>query len=118
MAAPNYRTYIQSDEWRARKAAWPGGAKAVRGKCFCCRAEGRLEFHHLSYRNLGDERNHQLKPLCRSCHQGVHDYAKESGRGLYTATWAYRKIVQREQARTRRVQSRVAETFEGVQPTG
>lgn len=87
-----YARYLASPTWAKNKKAWKGGPLARRGECFCCGASDRgLDFHHLTYRNVGKEKRHELKQLCRSCHTAVHALAAERRINLFTATWAHRK---------------------------
>ncbi len=51
-------------------------------RCQRCGCLSELEVHHLSSRSqLGDDAEHNLITLCRSCHQFMHSGSKK---GLYT----------------------------------
>ena len=96
--APDYREYIQSDAWKARRVeALNRAIKDSRGiaapQCEICGrwgtnhknppepGEGRfgvwasngLEVHHVHYRNLGQEEPEDLIVLCWPCHKRTHD---------------------------------------------
>lgn len=69
-----YRTkYLKSDHWRARRVAL---LVAKGNRCQLCLAEGDLDVHHMTYRNLGSEKDSELRVLCRKCHDGVHALLK------------------------------------------
>jgi len=65
----NYREYIQSKEWRERAEK----AKADAGyRCQVCNAskhEQRLDAHHRTYANLGNEQPGDITVLCGICHE-------------------------------------------------
>lgn len=43
------------------------------GKCIACLFEGQIDLHHIKSRKAnGSDSEHNLMPLCRSCHQEVH----------------------------------------------
>jgi hypothetical protein len=70
---PDYRSHLASNYWcrltaRVREAAG--------GYCASCSVQtAALECHHpsQSYRLLGRETVQDLIPLCRTCHQGIHN---------------------------------------------
>ena len=66
----NYKAYLHSKDWKKKRAKvlYRDG-----NKCVLCKTENRLEVHHITYKNLGDEPLIDLVTLCRSCHQNVHD---------------------------------------------
>lgn len=62
--------YLQNDHWKAtqKRALLRAG-----GYCQRCHQRGLpLDVHHLTYRNLGRERESDLLVLCRDCHQKEH----------------------------------------------
>lgn len=65
-----YLEYLASDEWqRVRQRVF---ATRLR-RCERCKIFGvRLDLHHKSYANFGNERDEDLELLCRSCHIGEH----------------------------------------------
>jgi len=71
----NYHAYIRSESWRKKRL------KRLKMDKFCCQfrvgrfkcgATTNLEAHHLSYKNLGNERFKELITLCHKHHEQVH----------------------------------------------
>ena len=66
-----YADYLASEEWKAK-------SKAVRDRdnhrCLACNGSKRLEVHHLTYDNIGDEPLSDLVTWCHSCHSKHHGY--------------------------------------------
>lgn len=79
-----YRELMASAAWRRRRAAWYAShitATGERPSCTVCRRPWRLgvdDLHHRSYDRLGAERDADLVPLCRSCHDTVHEVIESS----------------------------------------
>ena len=68
-----YEAYINSPEWRKRRAA----IIEKRGrKCEECGDIGPVDAHHLTYERLGKELDEDVKLLCRECHQAHHRHRK------------------------------------------
>jgi 5-methylcytosine-specific restriction endonuclease McrA len=74
-----YDHYITSDRWRARREAWAAWQRErLSGepiRCYSCREVWALErddLHHCDYDRLGAEANEDLWPLCRPCHENLH----------------------------------------------
>jgi 5-methylcytosine-specific restriction endonuclease McrA len=64
-----YGRYMKSQHWFDRKRR----LFAVRGKrCECCGSVREIHVHHLHYRTLFEERDEDLKVLCRLCHGIAH----------------------------------------------
>ncbi len=86
-----YTRYIRSPEWRAVRARYK--ASKLPQDCYCCgNADGPMDYHHRTYKNLGNEYLRDIVPLCRDCHDRVHYLNRERGLGLWGAT----NIVRRE----------------------
>jgi len=72
LAALDYRRYLRSPEWRAKRHA-----AIVRAgyRCAVCRRlyldERKLQVHHVTYDRLGHERPEDLMVLCRRHHRRV-----------------------------------------------
>lgn len=65
-----YDTYLQSETWRATRAA------ALARAAFLCQGPGcveqaGLEVHHRHYQSLGSEAWGDLQVLCPACHQAA-----------------------------------------------
>ena len=90
-----YDYYITSDQWRARREAWAawraGGLFGKPIRCYGCREAWILErddLHHCDYDRLGAEANEDLWPMCRSCHEKLHQ--------LLHAFPSYRRMPRRQ----------------------
>lgn len=83
----DYRSYMSSADWEARKRAYFRKKKKA---CRACTYYGPdIDLHHLSYVNLGSEPNSDLMALCERCHRFVHMYARRHPRlSLRDATLA------------------------------
>lgn len=69
-----YGAYLESPEWRARRAEH---IRAAGNRCQLCNSdETPLHVHHRTYANRGRERFYDLVVLCPPCHRAFH----ESGR--------------------------------------
>lgn len=64
-----YREYLKSKEWKLRKKAY---AKKNPQKCFVCGVEADIALHHISYANIGAERDCDLCWCCGLHHAEVH----------------------------------------------
>jgi hypothetical protein len=71
----NYHTYIHSEQWRKKRLKrlkMDGFRCQFRVGKLQCTAKTHLEVHHLSYKNLGNERFKELITLCRLHHKRIH----------------------------------------------
>ena len=65
-----YQEYLKSPAWQAtRKRLY----KAYEFKCSMCGSPKNLRVHHITYENLGEEKDEDLTVLCQKCHSQVHD---------------------------------------------
>ena len=83
-----YKKYIQSKEWQAvRKRFWES---KLPKNCFVCgELDGKMDLHHRTYKNLGNERLMDLVPVHRNCHFEIHDLHRsrnDSRNNLWRAT--------------------------------
>ena len=90
----SYHEYLNSQMWssiREQLKSFPEFKK-----CYCCDKKGKVEMHHKHYRNLFKKeiRYHResILPLCRKCHQEVHDLSLENDWGLRQAARRLRKL--------------------------
>lgn len=78
----DYKTYLESDAWRARADA----AKRRAGyRCQLCnrsRTQVILNVHHRTYERLGNEQPDDLTVLCGDCHKTYEDHRKQNARRL------------------------------------
>jgi hypothetical protein len=64
--------YLRSPHWLALRERM---LKRAGGFCQRCRERRHpLEVHHLTYRNVGQERESELKVLCHECHELEHGH--------------------------------------------
>jgi hypothetical protein len=68
---PDHEAFLASPEWKRIRR----DALAQAGyRCDRCATSDRLEVHHLTYERFGgQEQLEDLRVLCRTCHQQVHD---------------------------------------------
>jgi len=65
----SYADYLQSTEWRVRRA---DALEAAGFRCQRCGHMYGLDVHHVTYERLGNERPEDLVVLCRVCHAELH----------------------------------------------
>lgn len=65
-----YVDYIVGKEWREKKIKF---FNKYGKKCFACNSFKNINVHHLTYRNIGKEKDEDLVVLCRCCHEEYHD---------------------------------------------
>ncbi|MFN4002062.1 hypothetical protein [Microcella sp.] len=79
-----YAAYISSAAWRAVRQGWVDEYRLrndVEPACEVCDHEWELardDLHHHTYERLTAEAFEDLAPLCRSCHDLVHETVRES----------------------------------------
>ncbi len=91
VAPAGYAEYIQSEAWQqVRRRFW---ASRLPKECYCCgRKDGPKDLHHRTYKNLGNEYLRDLVPLCRGCHNRVHEmFERKPSLSLWGATGAVRR---------------------------
>lgn len=73
-----YAAYIRSGRWQVRRRHWASHEEYLRGgapiRCAVCDRVWTLDddLHHASYDRLGHETHGDLVPLCRRCHEDLH----------------------------------------------
>ncbi len=60
-----YSEYLKSNEWKEKANECK---KLANNKCVRCGSENELSAHHISYKNLYNENQTDLKCLCHLCH--------------------------------------------------
>jgi len=65
-----YKNYIKSKWWNERKRLY---YEKYKQKCAACGSRRNIGLHHISYKNLGYERDEDLVALCWRCHGSYHD---------------------------------------------
>ncbi len=66
----SYKAYLKSSLWANRRAIFADNYEKRCGYCENTCIKPNL--HHLSYANIGHERDTDLVWLCRTCHDSVH----------------------------------------------
>jgi hypothetical protein len=64
-----YERYIQSPEWRVKRAQV---LKRAGGVCEGCGHRPPVQVHHTTYDHVGNEMLWELKAVCLPCHQALH----------------------------------------------
>jgi predicted HNH restriction endonuclease len=98
-----YKAYLKSAEWKAKKQKFYSSKlykklkENGKWKCFCCEEGNKaLDMHHRTYKRLGHENiSVDLVPVCRDCHNLIHATEK-TGVQLWEATNQVRRIHRRE----------------------
>lgn len=73
-----YKDYLQTEHWLILRDIALTDAKGKPRPCACCLSTEYIEAHHIVYRQLNDCVPSDILPLCRPCHQVLHD-AKRLG---------------------------------------
>jgi 5-methylcytosine-specific restriction endonuclease McrA len=77
-----YYAYLRSPEWADVKRRYL--ASKLPNWCYVCAdllVRGTCEFHHRTYQRLGNETLWDIVPVCRGCHERVHDRMKRKVAG-------------------------------------
>lgn len=67
-----YRDYLRTEHWAAVRQI---ALRRARWRCAVCNTAARLDVHHRTYENRGNERAHDVIALCRACHARHHGIA-------------------------------------------
>ena len=78
-----YRRYMASPHWRQRREQWLADHQTHHHNppaCVICDQPWTLDddLHHATYATLGRERHHDLVPMCRPCHEHLHQILDHS----------------------------------------
>lgn len=65
----NYHDYLTSYDWQYKR----NKRIAIDQKCQICGRPFNLHVHHMTYKNVPDERTTDLITLCKFCHRKVED---------------------------------------------
>lgn len=66
-----YKEYLKTKHWLKLKALYSYQYEIKR--CRLCGSERRLNIHHVTYENLGNETFKDLIYLCQPCHYKIHE---------------------------------------------
>lgn len=81
-----YQAYLNSPKWQAtRKRLY----KLYDYKCDSCGSPKNLCVHHITYENLGEEKDEDLVVLCQRCHRQLHDPLNVIDYLLFAEGYAY-----------------------------
>lgn len=69
MTETDYDRYRNSDAWKIKRE---GALARAASRCQLCRSTKKLNVHHNTYENLGNERDEDLFVLCKRCHSIFH----------------------------------------------
>ncbi|MFA5014813.1 MAG: HNH endonuclease signature motif containing protein [Actinomycetota bacterium] len=66
----SYEEYLKSDIWKTNRDRF---LNTIENKCcVVCLSTIKINVHHRTYKNLGDEKINDLVILCQSCHRKFH----------------------------------------------
>jgi hypothetical protein len=66
-----YEAYLQTPEWREKRARV---LERAGGVCEGCGERRPVHAHHLTYERVGDEMLFDLAAVCRDCHEKLHPH--------------------------------------------
>ncbi len=69
-----YKDYLMSDIWKSKREWF---LDTYGRKCIRCGETTSLNVHHLTYKNVGNERSEDLICLCKNCHNKEHKIGEE-----------------------------------------
>lgn len=69
-SSKEYADYIKSKEWQATRQRI---FRRDDFRCVRCGCSKNLEVHHITYKNLGEEKDDDLATLCDKCHNDIHN---------------------------------------------
>ena len=83
-----YKNYLESEHWtEVRKNKHIANRVYQKDFCAICKGKEKLEIHHLTYKNLGNESNKTLRILCHRCHSILSNLPKLKGNGRVVKKW-------------------------------
>ena len=65
-----YQAYLNSNEWQETRQRI---FKRDNFRCVKCGESKNLHVHHITYENLGEEKDADLVTLCDKCHKSTHE---------------------------------------------
>lgn len=92
----SYSSYLQSSKWKNTKKKLFKSKLVKRvdsiAVCSVCESSNKLNVHHRTYKNLGNEKMRDLVVLCELCHEKAHDIEKYTNHSLYNSHKKIKKI--------------------------
>lgn len=64
-----YQAYLNSNEWQEKRQRI---FNRDNFRCVKCGCSKNLQVHHITYENLGEEKDADLVTLCDKCHNSIH----------------------------------------------
>lgn len=93
MNKQQYQEYLKSEHWEKKKEDFFTNRKY---RCLLCGSRMKLEVHHLTYKNLGNEKKIDLVYLCRFCHDKATFSAEKEKINEFLITNRSRNIINRD----------------------
>lgn len=99
----DYYKYINSADWQDKRKNFYNSKmyKKIKGdgkwNCYCCGISNvSLDLHHRTYKRLGVEHiGIDLVPVCRNCHDEIHNLQKSSEKHIWECTTKIKNIKQK-----------------------
>lgn len=112
----NYLEYINSQAWQRTRYRYR--TSKLSQNCYCCeRSDVPMDLHHKTYKSLGKENLNHLTKVCRSCHNMIHEIAKEKRIHIWIATKIVRNTFRRKQIKIEKKQQKIVKKQLAIQQT-
>lgn len=86
-----YEDYLKSVRWRQIKNILK--KDIVNRFCAKCKSKRKLNFHHLTYKNLNTEDDFMdIMVFCESCHEEIHDISKTKDLSVIKSTHLFLRL--------------------------
>ena len=73
MNKQEYQEYLKSEHWKNLRGQKIRGKGAI---CEICGSKENINIHHMEYKNIYDIKAYQLRVLCKTCHETIHNHLK------------------------------------------
>lgn len=70
MKNKDYNNYLKTKHWKQKRQKV---LKSAKYKCQLCSSKEKLNVHHNTYKNIGNEKKEDLIVLCEKCHKKFHE---------------------------------------------
>lgn len=85
----NYHAYLKSRHWKSVKDSY---FRMRPYRCFYCGVRKRLELHHITYKNIGNEQLADLVYLCPDHHNQVTFHDKDGKIAAWLSRWRQNEL--------------------------
>lgn len=85
----DYYKYLKSKHWINRKRIFWEKHRKV---CHCCNGLAN-QIHHCTYKNIGNEKDEDLVPICQNCHEYITEMVHRGEMKLSEAHEIYRQLL-------------------------